>query len=110
MPDKNGYPTELEIRKFKRLCKFDFFQQENIDYFLDYLSDIWWMADWGFKKYWGFETFPKRKKVLKLELSTGGRDGNEEIIGILQQSIFWLLYWKRSERGGHYEFEIPLRK
>jgi len=45
MPDKNGYPTELEIRKFKRLCKFDFFQQENIDYFLDYLSDIWWMAD-----------------------------------------------------------------
>ncbi len=45
MPDKDGYPSKDEIRKLKRLCKLDFFKQENVDYFLDYLEDIWWNAD-----------------------------------------------------------------
>jgi hypothetical protein len=45
----------------------------------------------------------------KLELHTGGWSGNEEIISVLQNSMFWVMYWQKSERGGHYYFELPER-
>lgn len=42
-----------------------------------------------------------------LELHTGGWSGNEDIIEALQGTMFWTLYWLKSERGGHYYFWIP---
>ena len=24
-------------------------------------------------------------------------------------TVFWALYWRRSTKGGHYEFELPAR-
>jgi hypothetical protein len=41
-----------------------------------------------------------------LELHTGGWSGNEDIIEALSKTLFWLLYWQRSERGGHYFFSV----
>ena len=49
------------------------------------------------------------KTMLKtyLELHTGGWSGNEDIITALEGTVFWLMYWEKSQRGGHYFFEIP---
>ena len=46
------------------------------------------------------------KRVIRLELHTGGWSENEEIIGYLQRSMLWFIWWMRSERGGHYYFKI----
>ena len=42
----------------------------------------------------------------KLELHTGGWSGNEVIIEALEYNVFWTLYWQKSERGGHYYFDL----
>lgn len=51
-----------------------------------------------------------KKKIMKVEYHTMGWSGNEDIIGSLQKSksLFWMMWWQKSERGGHYYFEIPL--
>ncbi len=98
-PDKDGYPTEDELKKIQKL--------KDYTKLLEHLESIWHWSEWGFVKRWGFVTFPKRKKVLKLELHTGGWSGNEDIIQRLTETDFWLLFWVRSDRGGHFYFEIP---
>jgi len=40
------------------------------------------------------------------EIATGGRSGCEEVIGALRSNtMFWMICWKMSKRGGYYEFE-----
>lgn len=97
MPDKDRYPTEEELNIVKNWdCK-------DPKGLVDYIESIWWMADWGFKL--------TGKKVLKLELHTGGWSGNEDIIDALQNTFLWWLYWEKSVRGGHYYFVIrPVKK
>jgi len=46
------------------------------------------------------------KKCYKLTIHSWGWSGNEDIIGALQYTMFWVVCWQKSERGGHYEFEI----
>ena len=98
MPDQYGYPTEDELKKLAEL--------KAPDQIIKCLEYIWWMADWGLVKHWGRSSL-RRKKVLKLELHTGGWSGNEEIIGVLKGHSFWMFFWESSRRGGHYYFEIP---
>jgi len=43
----------------------------------------------------------------KFELHTGGWSGNEDIVDALMGTIFWMLCWESSRRGGHFYFEIP---
>lgn len=93
------YPTEgnLEIIKKFNLLKNDVME------LLDYIEAIWWQPDWGFVK--------KGKRVIKLQLHTGGWSGNEDIINALQQNfVFWSMYWVKHIRGGHYFFKITLRR
>ena len=59
------------------------------------LREIWHWPDY-FKYADGF-----------LELHTGGWSGNEDTIEVLEGTMFWFFFWQRSERGGHYYFEIP---
>jgi hypothetical protein len=92
MPDEDGYPTEEELKILKD------WDAKDIQGLLDFLKDIWWESGWGYKL--------RGKKVLKLELHTGGWSGNEEIIGELQGTMFWALYWQKTLRGGHYYFII----
>jgi len=89
MPDANGYPTKEELELVRK-------HSGNIEKLLELLKEIWWMPDWGL--------------VVKdgtLELHTAGWSGNEEIISELGNTLFWVLYWQKSERGGHYYFELP---
>ena len=92
MPDQDGYPTEEELETLAKWSGDDALA------LIEYIKSIWWAPDWGFVL--------KGKRVLKLELHTGGWSGNEEIIGVLMNNFFWHFYWEKSERGGHYYFEI----
>lgn len=47
-----------------------------------------------------------RKKCYKLEIHTWGWSGNEDIVEALRMTMFWFTYWQRSDRGGHFYFEI----
>lgn len=105
MPDQDGYPTDDELQKLK---EWDGIADPMG--LVSFLEEIWHWPDWGIKTYFGYETFPKHKKVLRFQLHCGGWSGNEEIIRIIQSSNFWFLYWVRSDRGGHYYFTIPLLK
>jgi hypothetical protein len=49
----------------------------------------------------------KGKRKLKLECHTQGWSGNEDIMeALIKNKWFWMAFWKKSERGGHYYFEI----
>ena len=42
---------------------------------------------------------------FKLELTTGGWSGNEDIVTAIQSNyMFWGLYWQMSKRGGYHLF------
>ena len=92
---KDGYPTEGELNTIQN---FDLIK-EDVKHLVTFIKTIWWAPDWGFKL--------SGKKVLRLELHTGGWSGNEEIIGALHRNfLFWSMYWVQSRRGGHYYFRI----
>ena len=98
MSDSEGYPTQEDL-DFITNWKFT----DGVPCLIDHLQGIWWYADWGFKL--------TGKRILKLELHTGGWSGNEDIIQALSTTMFWNLYWGKSVRGGHYYFVIkPIKK
>ncbi|RPI54319.1 MAG: hypothetical protein EHM49_03285 [Deltaproteobacteria bacterium] len=100
--DRDGYPTDKEL---KRIEKWDCIKGSVMD-LLEYIESMWHWPEWGFVKRNG-RTQCFRKKCIKLELHTGGWSGNESIIWALKANrMFWRLYWIRSDRGGHYYFEI----
>lgn len=98
-PDENGYPTKQEIKQVKTYSgHVQSKNSRNMDVprLIELLQGIWYMPDWGIQK-----------EGRHLELHTAGWSGNEDIIKALQGSMFWLFYWQKSERGGHYYFELP---
>lgn len=93
MPDKDGYPTAQEL---KNLDNYK-------NHLFGYLEYIKLISNWGmFLRYTG-------KNVINIEMHTGGWSGNEEIIGHLKQSFFWLFCWQKSVRGGHYYFKVNIK-
>jgi len=93
------YPADDELETIKR---WDF-QKQSLDDFLSLLKSIWQYADIGFFKLSG-------KRILKLELHTGGWSGNENIISTIEDNfIFWAMSWQATRRGGHYYFRIERR-
>lgn len=99
MPDKDGYPTEEEI---KTIQEWDLLKYKVQD-LLEYVRDCWWDAEGGFD-------LDYEPELIILTLHTSGWSGNEEIIGALQSNIlFWSLYWEQSNRGGHFIFKIPIK-
>ena len=43
-----------------------------------------------------------------VNLCTYDYPDNEKIIDMLKKTMFWQVCWQKSERGGHYYFEVPL--
>lgn len=100
MIDNSAYPTEEELEKLKvyagHISLKNPIENMSIKKLLNLLYDIWYIPDWGFIH-----------DGYQLQLHTAGWSGNEQIIGILKDTIFWHMYWQKSERGGHYYFELP---
>lgn len=88
------YPTKKELETIK---KWDLSKQGVHD-FLEFLESIWHFGNWGF--------ILKGKHILHLQLHTGGWSGNEDIIQVLRSTFFWIFFWTKSLRGGHYYFRI----
>lgn len=93
------YPTDEEIEQIKNW---------------DVVSDTKGLIDfvrslWRFGEDWC--PYTQTKKEWRLELHTAGWSGNKAMIGALQSNtMFWLLYWQRSDRGGHFYFEGDIKK
>ena len=91
MLDDDGYPTEQALKLARELsCT------ESAESVYDSLQEIWHWPDLVKIKIGSQE----------LELHTGGWSGNEETIIALKASMFWMFCWMRSERGGHYYFDL----
>jgi hypothetical protein len=95
MPDESGYPTEKEIARLKE-CAGSIVDYAGIDIegLIETLLEVWWHPDYV------------KRNGRYLELHTSGWSGNEEIVSVLQESMFWLMCWYKTERGGHYYFEL----
>jgi hypothetical protein len=100
--DPDGYPDDVEIETIKSWPIADF---KNL---LDYVKVRWKYADAGYweEKNVRDEYNPPKTNVM-YEISTGGWSGNEDLIGALQDNtMFWLVCWYSSVRGGHYVFIV----
>lgn len=100
MVDDDGYPIDDElawIRDFK-------LELGNAGEWFDFIHSCWWAASWG----WHEEIVEEDGKLVrKLDISTGGWSGNEDIIEAMQNnSMMWMHTWWSSRRGGHYVFKI----
>ena len=95
MPDREGYPTRDELQAL-----LDF--QGTPQQFFDYLCSLWEYDRYAVTNGRSFSG-----QVFRINISTVGWSGNEDIIGVLKQTWFWFMWWQKSERGGHYMFEVP---
>jgi len=99
MPDIKGYPTENELNKIEKWSYKDYVG------LVRYVAELWYYPD-RVKIYRG-KDYCMGRTIKKLYLSTGGWSGNEDIIGALHKNyVFWACCWLRSQRGGHYWFDL----
>lgn len=73
-------------------------------------ADMIWIKGEGIlKKYWNEDYGSLTHHYWNVNkqciiLHTGGWSRNEEIILRLSRTMFWILHWQVSKRGGHYIF------
>lgn len=96
MNQNNEYPTKAELKKIR---EWNYLKPMEL---IEYIRPYW-------KKYGNMKI--TGKKVINLQMSTGGWSGNESIIEALNSinNLFFTLWWQKSERGGHYWFKIDLK-
>ena len=102
-----NYPTKTELNLIQQAAKS-----------LEYLC-LMELLEEHFTRY-GYARILKSSEIkspdkpeaeeVALELVTGGWSGNEEIIDVLSQTVFWGLHWVCSYRGGSHLFYIPKEK
>lgn len=87
----NIYPTEEDLEFIEN---YDVIRSGSSDELIEYIRRLW-----PWQHYFKYEN-------NELVLHTGGWSGAEDIIKSLAKTMFWHLYWQKSERGGHYYFKI----
>ena len=95
--DADGYPTAKTLRIIKKWpIKSNFAIQD----LLDFCRKAWRYPDYFGKPHGtGIER--------KVNISTAGWSGNEDIIEALRENRpFWIFCWLESRRGGHYKFLV----
>lgn len=96
--DGDGYPTE-EAEKLVAEWHYDDFHG-----LLAFVKSLW-----RYSEYWNEEQREDitGKPVIKYHVSTAGWSGNESLIHALKKNtMFWMMCWEQSRRGGHYIFEL----
>lgn len=92
------YPSEVELKAIEDW-------QGTPAELIDFIGNIWAYrdaSDWAIRN--GRDSMSR--KVFKVNFSTWGWSGNEDILGALQGTWFWMHFWWSSRRGGHYELQI----
>ena len=88
--DKDGYPTESTLDLIRQWSFGD------LRGLAEFVCEAWQYDDYA------------NIDGDKMELHTGGWSGNESLIEALQDNtMFWMRCWMKSERGGHFWFELP---
>ena len=67
---------------------------------IEYISGLWNHGYGVWKIY-------KYGKEIKLEIHTGGWSTNEELIEEFESIKYLGMFWRKSERGGHYYYSFP---
>ena len=100
MLDENHYPDE---KCLKAIEKWDILK-DGVQGLLDLVEENTNWPDWSISI--------TGKRVLHFEYHTGGWSGNEDVIDALEHNpLFFVLYWKKSVRGGSYYFRIkPIKE
>ncbi len=99
--DDDRYPTDEEL---KRIREWDY--KDGFEGLAELILSIWHWPDYAELKDWKTDEF--RNEYREFRLGTGGWSGNEDIISAMSQNtLFWMLCWESSRRGGLYIFRIP---
>jgi hypothetical protein len=93
--DIDNYPTNYALKLVENHDSI-----HDIKKYLNLIEELWSYKD---------RFCLSGKKVLYLYLSTGGWSGNEKVIDAMQKNNFWMFFWQKSIRGGHYWFRIELK-
>jgi hypothetical protein len=96
----SGYPTEKELSKLNKMCHplgRKHVGRFSIPEIIEYIKELWSYKDRA--------VYEEDGDRWSLYLSTGGWSGNESVIREIEGTLFWVMYWQKSERGGHYWFE-----
>lgn len=94
LTDPHGYPTDEALRSFRTHSRT---VNELIDFAADLFND-----DYG-----SFTTATDADGALTLTYITGGWSGNEEVITALESTMFHMLCWESSHRGGKHVYRVP---
>jgi hypothetical protein len=82
------YPTDKELENIINWDPNDFHG------LMEFIHPLWAFGDWGWKQNGNI-----------YYISTAGWSGNESIIGaMLDNQVWWAMFWHQSRRGGHYVF------
>ena len=106
MPDRDGYPTNVELRRIRR---WPINTGADCTALLVFVRECWWNAEWG----WTVAARLRRERVggtayRLYQISTGGWSGNEDIIAALDHNVmFQMLCFDSHRRGGHYTYRVP---
>ena len=93
----NEYPTEEQLKIIREWPLFgqEYADPDKFTALMAYIRPLWYAAEMG---YW-------QEHDGVYEISTAGWSGNESIIEALEANeAFWMLYFCRMDRGGHYVF------
>ena len=90
-------------KDLQQLSDWDVYDAHNL---IERIKEMWVNTS-SIKEFWGVDRVWHKNPILILELHTIGWSANEEIIKALQcNKLFWFMWWQKTERGGHYYFEI----
>lgn len=106
MPDRDGYPTDEELDRIKSWPI-----EGDHSLWFDFIRSCWWAAYWGWHEEDAVDDLFD-KPVHRYSISTGGWSGNENIIDAMRgnENMLWAFTWVQSRRGGHYIFQIRVKK
>ena len=100
--DNDGYPTEESLEKLEEVLNSSDIKKTR-ETFYSALEENYYTYE-GFV---GITEVEVRGELTKVwQYHTGGWSGNEDIIGVLQQSWLWYLLLERYDSGGHYYFKV----
>lgn len=96
--DAEGYPTKRALRKIRNwpIGKPGFWE---------------FVADCLHPTYSTMEKYPMPYTIkwpsTKIEITTGGWSGSEEVMNEVMNHVYGRLYWAATFRGGRFDFEVP---
>ena len=100
--DDDGYPTEESLERLGKILNGDDYEKAYEAFWSALKENTYGNMMYGHTK---VEVRGEIKEVWQYH--TGGWSGNESIIRVLQDTVYWHLVLDRYDAGGHYYFKLP---